>query len=57
MIIFAVVERRQGRAVDLDQLAAQRFRRAAVVDPFESRDDCFAAFADAEQAPLNAANV
>ena len=38
VIIFVFAERRQRRAFDLDQVAAQGFRRAAVGDPLEPRD-------------------
>ena len=38
VIIFALFERRQRRAIDLDQRAAQRLGRRAVGNAFEARD-------------------
>jgi hypothetical protein len=48
VIIFALVERGQRVAVDLDQGPAQRFGRAAVGNPFEAGNRGLA-FADREQ--------
>ena len=57
VIIFALLERRQRRAVDLDQRAAQRLGGGAVADAFEARDRGLAAVADGKEAPLDASDV
>ena len=54
VIIFALFERRQRGAVDLDQQAAKRFGGAAVIDALEPRDRGLAAVADAARRRLSA---
>ena len=57
VIIFALFERRQRGAVDLDQRAAQGLGGGAVGDALEAGDGALAVAADLEQAALDAADV
>ena len=57
VIIFALLERRQRGAVDLDQRAAQRLGGGAVGDALEAGDGALAAAVTLEQPPLAPADV
>ena len=56
MIIFAFLERRQRRAVYLDERSAQCLGGGAVIYAFEPRNRGFAAIADVDEASLGASN-
>ena len=56
MVIFALLERRQRRSLDLDQRPAQAFGGGAVADAGEARDRPVGAVADALQLALDAAD-
>jgi hypothetical protein len=57
VIIFAFLERRERRPVDLDQRAPQRLGRRAIADAFEPRDGRLAAVPNRKEAPFDASNV
>ena len=57
VIIFALLERRQRVAVDLDQLAAQRLGGGAVGDAVEAGDGGLAARPEVAELALLAADV
>src|SRR5690348_6604956 len=57
VIIFPFIERRQRRAVDLDERSAQRFGGRAVENAFEARNRGLAAVPDAEEAPFRASDI
>ena len=57
MIIFALFERRQSGAIDLDQRAAQRLGGGSVGNPFEARDRGLADVSNGEEPPFGASDV
>jgi hypothetical protein len=57
VIIFALLERRERRAIDFDEGTAQCFDIGSVGDPLEAGDSAFSAIASEKEAPLDASHI